>query len=59
MIRRRIIAFVAATAAFVGVLAAPAAALTTTNLPSDPGPLNLVKLCITVKAADQRLCVVI
>lgn len=58
MIRRRVIAFVAATAAFVGVFAAPAAALTTTNIPSaPPGPLGLVKFCITVTAADQRLCI--
>ena len=57
MLRRRFVAFALATAAFVGVLAVPASALTTTHLPSDPGPTGLLSFCITVKAADQRLCV--
>lgn len=57
MMRRRLVAFVLAVGAFVGILAAPASALTTTHLPSDPGPTGLLSFCITVTAADQRLCI--
>lgn len=60
MLRRRLIAFVAALAALTGLFAVPmaaqAAAVTTTDLNS-PIPLGLIKVCLTISAADQRLCI--
>ena len=59
MLRRRLIALIAATAAFFGIfaipMAVPAGALTTTELGGSP--LGLIKICLTVSAADQRLCI--
>jgi ABC-type sugar transport system substrate-binding protein len=57
---RRIIAIVAATLSLLGVAAIPMAAQAqaeVTHVPSDPGPVGLLRVCVIVRAADSGLCV--
>lgn len=57
---RRLVAIAAACGAAVGLtvgaFAMPAKAAVT-HIPSNPGPVGLLRVCVIVSAADSGLCV--
>jgi hypothetical protein len=57
--RRRLVLIVASLAAMLGgtaLIAAPAHAAIT-HIPSDPGRVGLLRVCVIVSSADTGVCV--
>jgi hypothetical protein len=59
LMRRRLVLIAAGITAMFGggaLLAAPVANALVVHVPSDPGPVGLLRLCVIASAADAGLC---
>jgi hypothetical protein len=55
---RRLVAIAAACGVAIGLtMGAMPAKAAVTHIPSDPGPVGLLRVCVIVSAADSGLCI--